>query len=35
MDELIDAMEIFVGKLERKMYLVDLVIGGGIVLKWI
>ena len=35
MDEFIDAMKIFVGKLERKIYLVDLVIGGGMTLKWI
>jgi len=33
MDELIDAMKIFFGgKLERKIYLVDLVIGGGMTL---
>jgi hypothetical protein len=35
MDELFDAMKIFVGKLKRKVYLVDPVIGGGMALKWI
>jgi len=35
MDELIDAMKMFVGKLELKIYLVDLAIGGGMTLKWI
>ena len=34
MDELIDAMKIFVGRLEWRICLVDLAIGGGMTLTF-